>query len=182
MSNLPAAPPGPPVKITDKYVFFYGYELQVPEGRLQSWYPSAFSDPQHPGAVLHTAEHYYMYRKALAMSDGETAERVLKAATPREANKLGREVKNFDSEKWKGMVDQVAENANHLKFSQVGECRIALLGTGEKEIVEASPVDRNWGIGFDADHGEGHESEWGKNFLGKELMRVRKRLRDEGKL
>lgn len=44
-------------------------------------------------------------------------------------------------------------------------------------IVEASPSDRIWGIGFDAEHAEGKEAEWGANKLGEALMRVREKLR-----
>jgi len=182
MSSLPPAPPGPPVHITDKCVFFYGYELQIPEGRLQMWYPSSFRDPQYPGVRFQTGEHYVMYRKALAMDDWATAQRVSNAATPLEANRLGRQVKNFDGEKWRSMVDRVAEECNWLKFSQVEECRIALLGTGDKTLAEASPVDRNWGIGFRGDEAEGKEQEWGRNLLGQALMRVRDRLKEEAKM
>lgn len=164
---------------TDTHLHFYGYELQIPESRLQNWYPSIFSDPKDPSIRFPTNEHYIMYRKALAMSDNATAARILKAATPTEAQKLGREVKNYDSKIWKEMVDQVAEDGNYLKFSQIEECRSVLLGTGEKVLVEASPVDRNWGIGFRGDEAEGREEEWGRNILGKALMRVRERLRKE---
>lgn len=121
-----------------------------------------------------------MWRKALAMNDQEVAGRVLVAATPSEANKLGRQIKSFDSAKWRGMVDQVAEDGSWLKFSQVQECRGVLLDTGDRVLVEASPGDRNWGIGFAGDKAEGNEEEWGKNLAGKALMRVRDRLRKEG--
>jgi len=53
-----------------------------------------------------------------------------------------------------------------------------LLGTGSKVIVEASPSDRIWGIGFDAEYAEGREEEWGANKLGEALMRVRKKLKE----
>lgn len=46
--------------------------------------------------------------------------------------------------------------------------------------MEASPSDRIWGVGFDAEHAEGREGEWGANKLGELLMRVRERLRGEG--
>lgn len=121
-----------------------------------------------------------MYRKALAMEDTATAERVLLAATPAEAQRLGREVRGYDSELWRSMVEQVAEDATWLKFSQIEECKAVLLGTGDKILTEASPVDRNWGIGFRGDEAEGRESEWGRNILGKALMKVRERLRGEG--
>jgi len=47
-------------------------------------------------------------------------------------------------------------------------------------LVEGSPVDRVWGIGFRGDEAEGKEEEWGLSLLGKALMRVRERLRREG--
>jgi ribA/ribD-fused uncharacterized protein len=53
-----------------------------------------------------------------------------------------------------------------------------LLNTGSKVIVEASPSDSIWGIGFDAEHTEGNEDRWCANKLGKALMRVRESLRD----
>lgn len=39
------------------------------------------------------------------------------------------------------------------------------MDTGDKIMVEASPTDRIWGIGFDADHPLEHEKEWGTNRL-----------------
>jgi ribA/ribD-fused uncharacterized protein len=96
-----------------------------------------------------------------------------------EANRLGRQIRDFDSEKWRSMVDEIAEECNWLKFSQIEEGRDALLATGHKTLAEASPVDRNWGIGFRGDEAEGHENEWGKTILGQALMRVRARLRHE---
>lgn len=173
---------GPAVHHTPTHVYFYGYELQLPESRLQNWYPSVFSDPKDPGIRFPTNEHYIMWRKAVAMNDRATADKILVAATPTEAQRLGREVKNYDPELWRRIVDQVAEDGNWLKFSQVEECRSALLATGEKGLVEASPVDRNWGVGFRGDEAEGNEDDWGRNILGKALVRVRGRLRKEGKI
>jgi len=60
--------------------------------------------------------------------------------------------------------------------------REMLLRTGDREIVEASPMDRIWGIGFAAGKAEevGRER-WGLNLLGKALMEVRRLLREEEK-
>lgn len=49
------------------------------------------------------------------------------------------------------------EYGNYLKFSQNPELREILLSTGSKMIVEASPSDKIWGIGFDAEHAEENE-------------------------
>ena len=53
-----------------------------------------------------------------------------------------------------------------------------LLQTGEKELVEASPRDRIWGIGFRAEEAEGRRGEWGENLLGRCLGRVRVLVRE----
>lgn len=183
MSNNQVAR-GPAVHYEGKYLFFWGRELQLTESRLQNWYPSVFKETIASGEVVRfpTTEHYIMWRKALAMDDKEIASRVLDAATPMEANALGREIKNFESKKWRNLVAQVAEDGCWLKFSQVAECRKALVETGDKVLVEASPVDRKWGIGFAGDEAIGMEEEWGENIAGKALMRVRDRLRKESKV
>lgn len=52
-----------------------------------------------------------------------------------------------------------------------------LVGTEERQIVETSPNDRLWGIGFNTEEAEGKEGEWGENKLGKALEWVRERLK-----
>jgi hypothetical protein len=56
--------------------------------------------------------------------------------------------------------------------------RELLLRTGEREIVEASPMDRIWGIGFGAAKAGSVRHRWGLNLLGKALMVVRAELRE----
>jgi len=74
-----------------------------------------------------------------------------------------------------------------------------LLATGDKELVEvshaqnqvlflyahklvkASPFDKIWGIGFTEKGAEKNRHKWGQNLLGKALMKVRDRLRDQEK-
>ena len=57
--------------------------------------------------------------------------------------------------------------------------RRMLLATGEREFVEASPMDRIWGIGFAEGDVERNRHRWGKNLLGRALGDVRARLREE---
>jgi ribA/ribD-fused uncharacterized protein len=83
----------------------------------------------------------------------------------------------FDKRNWETSCDGIVEQGNFLKFSQNPELKNILLGTGDKILVEASPTDRIWGIGFDSENAEGNEKEWGKNKLGNALMKVRDRLR-----
>ena len=62
----------------------------------------------------------------------------------------GREVKNFDEEIWQKHRLALVVEGNHAKFSQNLELAKFLLGTGHDVLVEASPVDRVWGIGLAA--------------------------------
>jgi ribA/ribD-fused uncharacterized protein len=57
--------------------------------------------------------------------------------------------------------------------------RDVLLTTGNRELVEASPYDRIWGVGFAAKSAEGRRQKWGTNLLGKCLMEVREQFRKE---
>jgi hypothetical protein len=61
----------------------------------------------------------------------------------------------------------------------VRRLRRFLVNTGERVLVEASPVDRIWGIGLTADHSNATDLErWpGLNLLGFALMQVRAILR-----
>jgi ribA/ribD-fused uncharacterized protein len=170
-------------KVTDSHVFFFGYEGPEPEVCLQQWYPSQFSDAnssQGKRLTFGTSEQYMMYAKALLMSDSATVQKILEAPGPAEAKALGREVKNFDQDKWEQNCDAIVEGGDYLKFSQDAWLKGVLLGTGRREIVETSPNDRFWGIGFDTENAEANVEDWGENRLGKALMRVRERLREEG--
>lgn len=46
---------------------------------------------------------------------------------------------------------------------------------------KASPRDRIWGIGFGAKNAGSQRKRWGQNLLGKCLMVVRDRIREEEK-
>ena len=187
--NKPNLPPElehaqrlPPV-ITDKYVFFFGYEGPQPEVCLQQWYPSRFEDPDSADGTtgkplsFHTSEQYMMYWKALLMGDDAIAKKIFDSGGPGEAKSLGRQVQNFDQEVWDANCDMVVERGNLLKFGQDDRLRGILLGTGERELVETSPNDKIWGVGFDAENALGNEASWGENRLGKALMRAREQLK-----
>jgi ribA/ribD-fused uncharacterized protein len=186
--SLPDLPPEleyaqnlPPI-LTDKYVLFFGYDRPEAECCLQQWYPSPFT-ASNPSTgvttIFHTAEQYMMYRKALLMNDTAVASQILEADTPAKAKALGRSVQNFDQKVWDAECDNVVEEGNWLKFSQNENLGKVLLGTGDREIVETSPNDRLWGIGFNSEEAIGRENEWGENKLGKALERVRERLRKQ---
>ncbi len=65
-----------------------------------------------------------------------------------------------------------------FQFSQNPHLRRILLATSSTTLVEASPYDKLWGIGLDADHHDAtNPSLWrGSNWLGRILCEVRDNL------
>lgn len=170
--------------VTDKHIYFFGYEGRDPHVCLQQWFAAPFTAPRNPydgdetEVEFPTTEHYMMYHKALLMGDKEVAEKILSPdnAHPSRAKALGREVTNFDLETWQQNADRVVYEGNVRKFGQDKHLRAILLGTGDRELVEASPDDKIWGIGFAPREASGKQAQWGNNGLGKALMKARDTL------
>lgn len=162
-----------------KYLHFWGHRPR-PDGRvsascLSQWWPSPFTVD---GVTYATAEHWMMAGKARLFGDEDALARVLAAGHPSEAKKAGRLVRGFDEEIWtRERFGIVVEGSVH-KFAADEELRAFLLGTGERVLVEASPVDRVWGIGLTADDPAAEDpARWrGPNLLGFALMEARERL------
>lgn len=159
-----------------EYLYFWGHtakhEATIGKACLSQWYPANFTVDGH---TYPTAEHFMMAGKALAFGDQETFGRVLNAASPNAAKRLGREVRGFDEAHWQQVRCDLVVQGNLEKFRQNPALRDYLLGTDECVIVEASPVDRIWGIGLSADDPRATNPEqWdGLNLLGFALMAVR---------
>ncbi|WP_251143449.1 NADAR family protein, partial [Streptomyces sp. McG8] len=135
-----------------KYLHFWGHR-PLPDGRvgascLSQWWPSPFTVD---GVEYATAEHWMMAAKARLFADAESERRVLAAGHPSEAKKAGRLVRGFDDEVWRRERFGIVVEGSVHKFAAHGELRSFLLDTGERVLVEASPVDRVWGIGLAAD-------------------------------
>ena len=92
---------------------------------------------------------------------------------------MGREVRGFDDARWCEARFEIVVQGNLAKFSQHPALGDYLLSTRDQVLVEASPVDRIWGIGLAADDTKASRPEqWrGLNLLGYALMEVRDRLR-----
>lgn len=95
--------------------------------------------------------------------------------TPEAAKALGRRVRNFDEEVWNKNRYSIVVSANAEKFTQNLELGRFLQQTGSLILVEASPVDRVWGIGLvKEDERASNPNYWaGLNLLGFALMQVR---------
>ncbi len=162
-----------------RYFFFWGHK-PLPNGAIgkscfSQWWLARFTvdDVAYP-----TAEHYMMAEKARLFGDENARDKILKAGSPKAAKQIGRQVKNFKDEVWNRERFQIVVEGNLAKFGQNRELGNYLIGTGDKVIVEASPIDRIWGIGLPADDERASNPEqWrGLNLLGFALMEVRQKL------
>lgn len=164
-----------------KYLHFWGHRPR-PDGRvgascLSQWWPSPFVVD---GVTYATAEHWMMAAKARLFEDQEAEHRVLAAGSPAQAKNVGRLVRGFDEQTWRReRFGIVVEGSVHKSAAHEG-LREFLLNTGDRVLVEASPMDRVWGIGLAADdEAAGDPERWrGPNLLGFALMEARHRLRN----
>lgn len=122
-----------------------------------------------------------MFAKALFFHDHTTLSQIMSTSDPATQKKLGKQVANFDDYLWVHVCERIAFEGNWWKAACWPHFRDTLLGTGEKEICEASSKDRRWGIGYKEKHAERYRANWGANLLGKCLMKVRGRLRERMK-
>ncbi|KAI7287880.1 hypothetical protein KC343_g735 [Hortaea werneckii] len=78
---------------------------------------------------------------------------------------------------WKDKKPVALLDAVRHKFFKCPEERKFLLGTGSRELVEASPSDKECGVGYPPEKAEQLRAKWGHNMLGMALMHVRHELR-----
>jgi ribA/ribD-fused uncharacterized protein len=158
-------------RITDKYVFFWNSELS-------NWFPTKF---RYKNITFFNSEQAFMWEKAIFFGDTATAALILKTPSPNQCKKLGRQIKNFNTDVWLREGYEIMIAVNMAKFSQNSRLKAILLSTGDKILVESSPYDKIWGIGLHHDDDKVlDERNWkGMNLLGKSLMEVRNNLKNK---
>jgi ribA/ribD-fused uncharacterized protein len=163
-----------------EFVFFWGHRKsknnEITSSCLSQWWIAPFTVD---AVSYNTAEHWMMAQKAMLFGDKETYEKIICARSPAEAKALGRQVKNFDGRVWDEKCFQIVVEGNFHKFNQHPLLKNFLLGTQNHILVEASPVDKIWGIGLSADDEKAQNPcHWNdQNLLGFALMEVQDRLR-----
>jgi ribA/ribD-fused uncharacterized protein len=161
-----------------EFLFFWGHtakDQRIGKHVLSQWWPAMFSVD---GRTYASAEQYMMAQKAELFGDQETLAAILSSPDPSQAKSLGRRVRGFDEERWIAHRFDTAVHGNVAKFSQNPELEGWLLATGDAVLVEASPVDRIWGIGLAAEDTRARDPRsWpGLNLLGFALMKTRQSL------
>ncbi|KAK3652984.1 hypothetical protein LTR56_004934 [Elasticomyces elasticus] len=184
----------------DSGPLWFWREFEEPYGYLSQWYECPF---EVDGVTYLTAEMWMMIEKAKLFGDKETAQKMMETTIPAEHQALGRKAKGFDRKKWDQRESaivhhrieyllltlapsdksRIVEEGNYHKFTKSKTKREMLgmlMATGDRELVEASPTDRIWGVGFGAATAEENRADWGENRLGKAIMAVRDLLKQEG--
>lgn len=165
-----------------KYLLFWGHQPSksgdITKTCFSQWW---LADFVVAGVTYRSAEHWMMAEKARLFGDNAMVDRVLAAKTPAEAKKLGREILSFEPEVWDEHKYQIVKTGGLHKFSQHQALAEFLLGTHDRVLVEASPVDPIWGIGLSADAADAEDpTKWrGQNLLGFALMEVRDTLKSQ---
>ncbi len=161
------------MKITDKYVFFYKDWLSNYE-TTDFYYPSV----EVPIFNFTSTEQGFMYFKALYFEDYRIADEIYNTlANPGLCRKLGRKVAGYDDEAWANVRYQIFNDLVYQKYLQDKKLQEKLLSPefDGKLFVEASPIDRIWGIGLDENNPDIlDETKWlGLNCLGKIITNTR---------
>ncbi len=153
----------------DDCYFFYG-------GFCSQWFRSDFVVN---GVEYNTAEQYMMAMKAAEFGDTDIQQEIMESDSPRDQKALGRQVRDFDPDRWNAVARDHVYDGNYAKFTQNEGFKLSLLATGDKELVEASPTDCIWGIGLGIDDERREDrGNWrGTNWLGEVLMKVREDIR-----
>jgi len=162
-----------------KYIFFWGHQPSkdgsITKSCFSQWWICNF---EVDGEKYNSAEQYMMAEKAKLFGDDEIRKQILKSKHPKQVKSLGRMVRGFKEEIWSENCFDIVKRGNMAKFSQNKELFEFLANTKQRILVEASPVDKIWGIGIgkDTDNIENPLTWKGKNLLGFALMEVRDEL------
>lgn len=151
---------------------------EVPYGAFSNWAKYSFI---MDGIKFSSSEQAFMYLKAKLFGDEENMKKILESKSPMIVKRLGRAVKPFDSYVFDKYKFDFMVKVNYEKFTQNENLKKLLLSTGDATIVEASPKDGIWGIKMDVNDPDFNNPEkWrGLNLLGKALMVVRDKIKEE---
>jgi ribA/ribD-fused uncharacterized protein len=162
-----------------KPVYFWGHRSvqkgKVTKACLSQWWPSEF---HFENQLYVSAEHWMMAEKARLFGDKDIRGKILSTRKPGAAKALGRQIQKFDQSVWDNHKYDIVVMGNYHKFSQDKELKTFLVGTNTRILIEASPVDKVWGIGLaETDQHAGNPLKWkGENLLGFALMSARDAL------
>lgn len=153
-------------------VCFWSHHLD--NGCFSNWY-----DAPHKldGIQFQNTEQSFMALKAATFDDYDSIQLIYDTPDPKAVKKLGRQIKGFDDKVWEKDREICMYIANFYKFTQSPTLLKKLFDTEGCELVEASPLDKIWGSGWDR---ETHVDNVGQKYPGLNLLgKVLSQLRDD---
>ncbi|KIP09428.1 hypothetical protein PHLGIDRAFT_29042 [Phlebiopsis gigantea 11061_1 CR5-6] len=151
-------------RVVEAPIRFYHRHQQYYEFTNFANYAVSYNGRRYP-----TGEHLFQAFKFMD-TNPRLAEHIRGLRSPREALREATRLRSQQRSDWFDVNVGFMEIILRAKFSQHPYLRRKLLDTGNRELLEDSPVDSFWGIGADGQ---------GSNELGKALMRVRDEIRVE---
>jgi ribA/ribD-fused uncharacterized protein len=118
------------------------------------------------GQKFATAEHAFQWKK-FSKSRPDISALILEAPNPEAAKQISIDYKQDMPEGWHKEKVAVMEEIFTAKAEQNLDVQEALKRSGNRQIIENSPVDSFWGIGPNGD---------GQNMVGKLWMKIRDKL------
>ena len=82
-------------------------------------------------------EHAYQYAKAIEFNDIDSSEAILCARTPSTAKLIGSKVKNFNTNEWNKVKENIMTHLLKIKFAPGTDMANKLLATAGKSLAEA---------------------------------------------
>lgn len=166
------------MKITKEYIFFYKDWLSNYQ-KTDFYYPSK----ENPIFRFDSTEQGFMFLKALRFGDFDVASEIYATqGDPGKCRRLGRLVKGYDDKAWSKERYNIFADLIYQKYLQDEELRKKLLSPefDDKLFVEASPIDKIWGIGMSEDNPRIlDQKNWrGLNYLGQITTEVREKLKN----
>lgn len=157
---------------------FWGHHSsssRIDRSCLSQWWPSEF---RANDKVYSSAEQYMMAEKARLFKDADAEQSIMSSTDPRMMKKIGRDIRNFNQNIWDMYKYSIVFAGNMFKYKSNCELSHFLVSTSPCILVEASPVDRVWGVGLSMhDYRIDNPVAWkGTNLLGFALMHVRDEL------
>lgn len=135
------------------FVFFWKYRTKekgvLDEACCCQWW---YSKVNYNGITFLTAEHAMMYTKASMFKDPIAMAAILEERHPWTVKAIGRQVQNFVSAQWDNVSYDIVRDVNIAKFQQDKKLNEWIRSLPKNTLfVEASPIDRIWGIGLEND-------------------------------
>ena len=157
----------------NKIIAFYHETEEY--GCFSNWYLASF---EYAGIKYTSSEQFMMNQKVLMFGQHELSKQIKGTDNPQEQKKLGKtHFPEFSAEIWDRNCYTVVKRGIRAKFQQNDEIKRILLDTRNAVLVEASPLDRIWGVGVGAEKAVDVRTWRGKNLLGRALMEIRMDLK-----